>query len=57
MVNKELKPCPFCGEDVEIKQKGTYGYDLHSYISCCSIMYGDYEFELIDRWNNRKGCQ
>ena len=54
--DKQIKPCPFCGKKVEIKQKGTHGYDLTSYISCCAIMYGDYENEdgLIERWNTRR---
>ena len=55
MSDKQLKPCPFCGNQVEVKSKGEHGYDLHIYIACCSIMYGDYENEnrLVDRWNSR----
>lgn len=50
-----IKPCPFCGKPVKVQEKGTYGYDLHSYISCCAIMYGDYDKqqELINKWNTR----
>ena len=52
----KIKPCPFCGKQVELKHSGTHGYDLMTYISCCSIMHGIYgkENELIKRWNKRQ---
>ena len=54
--------CPFCDTKITtIQTKGTYGYDLHYYISCplCpAYMHGSHEAgeqALVDKWNSRKG--
>ena len=48
MSEKTLKPCPFCGEKVEIKRKtGSYGYTSDSiYINCCGVRLGEYTEEF-----------
>ena len=48
MSEKTLKPCPFCGEKVEIKRKtGSYGYTSDSiYINCCGVRLGKYTEEF-----------
>lgn len=54
----ELKPCPFCGDGVEMVNTKTYpnGERSPAYIKCktCNYHIADYEDEiLIHQWNTR----
>jgi len=54
MNEHELKPCPFCGEQVELQlpNTGSLGYSQFL-ISCCVEMQDtDYD-NIIDKWNTR----
>lgn len=56
-----LKPCPFCGGDVELRDK--FDKDETAYILCtkCRMLFvkfdwGTYsEKRIIEEWNTRKG--
>lgn len=53
---EELKPCPFCGTEVEISE-GMYGFHTHFQPRCtkcgCSLdIYSTFE-EAIESWNKR----
>lgn len=54
-MNKELKPCPFCGGEAEIKND--LGNDC-VYISCkwchCNSRLSENQEEVIEAWNTRK---
>lgn len=57
-MNKELKPCPFCGGKAEIISEETYsGHNLF-WVECieCDCRTSDYEDnekEAIESWNRR----
>ena len=57
MIDKKLKPCPFCGGEAEIRGKKpnrTWVWILCR--SCRSESHGAYsEEEAIDQWNRRVG--
>lgn len=71
MVNKKskLKPCPFCGNDAEVKIMKTHQVQI-AYVDCtvCSCRKtrlespyydGDIEQDIIDSWERRvcDGCE
>ena len=53
---EELKPCPLCGEQVEIKEDLLCGCDVSYYIQCnnCKANVGGIDRdELVEIWNDR----
>lgn len=61
--NEKLLPCPFCGSEVEIVQKGSKGLLLTCTKTDCNIIWYEqkvlnYSLEwlkakMIERWNTR----
>lgn len=65
----ELKPCPFCGEEIKRYSIGTAnGYVYELKISCCmefditgdELLFADGEpfkvgLDAIEKWNRRAG--
>jgi len=51
----KLKPCPFCGDEAELRE--SFGY----YVTCTACLSGsdvyDTEIEAIKAWNNRSTKQ
>ncbi len=62
----KLKPCPFCGSDVDIFYAGTGTYQIFSRNKDCMICFDDGVFihhggiasgdikNVIDSWNSRR---
>ena len=51
-IDVELKPCPFCGESLElIGEKWKHGRD--SKCIAKEIVFGRWEFYMHDAWNRR----
>lgn len=55
--NIEIKPCPFCGEDVELYKNNEKGYTVYEAdcINCDTIFkqFDKTETEAIEHWNSR----
>lgn len=56
-MNKELKPCPFCGGKVTMYHYRDYSYRTHYDIYCkkCNMRTADFESasQLTEAWNRR----
>lgn len=63
-MNRELKPCPFCGCTAEYDKEDDIDYRGNPYIShyvwcpyhkggCGARIYGSSKREVINLWNNR----
>ena len=56
-MDTELKPCPFCGADEDLRVVSVYGEER--YVTCltCSACGPDAETadEAIEAWNRRAG--
>ena len=52
-----LKPCPFCGGEAELRIVGIGGYDTAREIRCprcgCGTDYYDDSQEATEAWNRR----
>jgi hypothetical protein len=56
MMNKELKPCPFCGGEAEVKRMGTNRVSM--IIGCvecsCELETGETWIDKNINWNQRE---
>lgn len=56
-MDKDLKPCPFCGADAIVEKVGGYphGYDVHCINDdChCSLIYHETHHHAVKAWNTR----
>ena len=54
-VEKELKPCPFCGGEIEITEhEGISDDDIDGYSICCPCVFGGEDKDaVIKAWNTR----
>ena len=54
---EELKPCPFCGGEAEIRRWHVFGRKCHVTVQCkkCKANSGDWHNKkrAIDGWNRR----